>query len=162
MTLGSTDDQGRDMLVEKMAEASGRPVQFAALNYSDQDPQQYKRQLAWVEDAKARGLSIYGQSIAMPIDPRFKLSEFNLFDDMPNWFTALLGTREERIERLGRKETRDGMKKDISEWEETDFHKDWAKLNVLETVNERNYKYDGMSIAEIAKAEGKGPGGHPS
>ena len=30
MTLGSTDDQGRDMLVEKMARASGRPVQFAA------------------------------------------------------------------------------------------------------------------------------------
>lgn len=157
MTLGSTDDQGRDMLVEKMAEASGRPVQFAALNYSDQDPQQYKRQLAWVEDAKARGLSIYGQSIAMPIDPRFKLSEFNLFDDMPNWFTALLGTREERIERLGRKETRDGMKKDIAEWEETDFHKDWTKFNVLETVKERNYKYDGMSIAEIAKSEEKDP-----
>ena len=157
MTLGSTDDEGRDMLVEKMAEASGRPVQFAALNYSDQDPQQYKRQLAWVEDAKARGLSIYGQSIAMPIDPRFKLSEFNLFDDMPNWFTALLGTREERIERLGRKEIRDGMKRDIAEWEETDFHKDWTKFNVLETVNERNYKYDGMSIAEIAKSEGKDP-----
>ena len=157
MTLGSTDDEGRDMLVEKLAKASGRPVQFAALNYSDQDPGLYKKQLAWVEGAKARGLSIYGQSIAMPIDPRFKLSEFNLLDDMPNWFIALLGTREERIERLQRKEIRDGMKRDIAEWEETDFHKDWSKLTVLETVHERNYKYDGMSIAEIAASEGKDP-----
>ena len=157
MTLGSTDDEGRDMLVEKLAQVSGRPVQFAALNYSDQDPGLYRKQLAWVEGAKARGLSIYGQSIAMPIDPRFKLSEFNLLDDMPNWFIALLGTREERIERLNRKEIRDGMKRDIAEWEETDFHKDWSKLTVLETVHERNYKYDGMSIAEIAASEGKDP-----
>ena len=49
------------------------------------------------------------------------------------------------------------MKKDIAEWEETDFHKDWSKFNVLETINERNYKYDGMSIAEIAATEGKDP-----
>ena len=30
------------------------------------------------------------------------------------------------------------MKRDIAEWVETDFHKDWSKLTVLETVHERN------------------------
>ena len=157
MTLGGTDEDGKEPLVEKLARASGRPVQFAALNYTDADPELYKKQLAWVEGAKREGLSIYGQSLCMPINPRLKLSEFNLFDDMPNWMIALLGTKEERIERLRRKEIRDGMKKDIAEWDATDFHKDWTKFKVLETVHERNYKYDGMSIAEIAQQEGKDP-----
>ena len=157
MTLGGADEDGKVPLVEIMARASGRPVQFAALNYTDADPQLYKKQLAWVEGAQREGLSIYGQSICMPIDPRLKLSEWNLFDDMPNWLTALLGTPEERMERLRRKDIRDGMKKDIAEWEATDFHKDWSKFKVLAAVQERNYKYDGMSIAEIAQLEGKDP-----
>ncbi|MEE9247617.1 MAG: amidohydrolase family protein, partial [Dehalococcoidia bacterium] len=156
MTLGQNPD-GIDPIMERLARASGRPVQFTAVAFSNIDPDMYKKQPKWLEKVNKAGLTIYGVTESMSIDPRLKLSEWNLFDDMPNWFIALLGSKEERVERLQRKEIRDGMKKDIAEWDATDFHKDWTKFKVLETVHERNYKYDGMSIAQIAQKEGKDP-----
>ena len=139
MTLGSTDDEGRDMLVEKLAQGQRppRPVCRPELQRPGPGPVQEAAGLGG--GRQGSGLSIYGQSIAMPINPRFKLSEFNLLDDMPNWFIALLGTRKRGSRGFGARRYGTGMKRDIAEWEETDFHKDWSKITVLETVHERNY-----------------------
>jgi N-acyl-D-aspartate/D-glutamate deacylase len=156
-TLGVVDETGADPLIEKMARASGRPVQFAAVVHDQNNPEFYKKQLKWLQNANKAGLSIFGETSCMQIDARFTLAEFNLLDDMPHWLQALLGTPKERMARLRLPETREGMKKDIANWDETDFHKDWTKFTVLETMHERNNKYDGLSIAEIAKMEDKDP-----
>ena len=34
---------------------------------------------------------------------------------------------------------------------------DWKQVQVVEVVHERNLKYEGLSIADIAEAEGKEP-----
>ena len=47
------------------------------------------------------------------------------------------------------------MKRDIIERPHP--RTDWAQVQVIEVAHERNLKYEGLSIADIAAAEGKEP-----
>ena len=47
--------------------------------------------------------------------PSSSLSEYNLFDYMPNWVQPLVGTKEERIAKLSEEGVRVGMKRDVIE-----------------------------------------------
>ena len=91
----------------------------------------------------------------MPVIAEFKLSEYNLFDYMPNWVQPLVGTKEERIAKLSEEGVRVGMKRDVIERPHP--RTDWTQVQVIEVAHERNLKYEGLSIAEIAEAEGKEP-----
>ena len=111
--------------------------------------------LDWLEAARAEGLPAVAQQIAMPIHSEFKLSEYNLFDYMPHWVQPLVGNVEERMVKLGDTETRAAMKRDV---EEIPFIRtDWTKVIVVEVAQERNYKYEGLAIQDIAGMEGKHP-----
>ena len=147
-TIGISDDQAgqRDML-EEMVRMSGRPLHVALGN----DPNSYD----WVEEKRAEGLPIVAQELALPLISEFKLSEYNLFDYMPNWIQPLVGTKEERIAKLSEDGVRVGMKRDIIERPHP--RTDWTQVQVIEVAHERNLKYEGLSIADIAEAEGKEP-----
>ena len=145
-TIGISDDQAgqRDMLAE-MARMSGRPLHVALGN----DPESYN----WLESMRAEGLPVVSQELAVPLISEFKLSEYNLFDYMPNWVQPLVGTREERIAKLSEDGIRIGMTRDIVERPHP--RTDWKQVQVVEVVHDRNLKYEGLSIADIAEAEGK-------
>ena len=74
---------------------------------------------------------------------------------MPHWVQPLVGTKEERIAKLSEDGVRSGMKRDVEERPHP--RTDWNQVKVVVTAQERNFKYEGMSIAEIAQAEGKHP-----
>ena len=145
-TIGISDDQAgqRDML-EEMVRMSGRPLHVALGN----DPNSYD----WVEEKRAEGLPIVAQELALPLISEFKLSEYNLFDYMPNWIQPLVGTKEERIAKLSEDGVRVSMLRDVLE--RPHARTDWKQVQVVEVAHERNLKYEGLSIAEIAEAEGK-------
>ena len=145
-TIGISDDQAgqRDLLAE-MVRMSGRPLHVALGN----DPESYN----WLESMRAEGLPVVSQELAVPLISEFKLSEYNLFDYMPNWVQPLVGTREERIAKLSEDGIRIGMTRDIVERPHP--RTDWKQVQVVEVVHDRNLKYEGLSIADIAEAEGK-------
>ena len=145
-TIGISDDQAgqRDMLAE-MVRMSGRPLHVALGN----DPDSY----TWLESMRNEGLPIVSQELAVPLISEFKLSEYNLFDYMPTWVQPLVGTKEERIAKLSEDGIRVGMQRDIIERPHP--RTDWKQVQVVEVVHERNLKYEGLSIADIAEAEGK-------
>ena len=101
------------------------------------------------------GLPILAQHGSVPTVSEFKLSEYNLFDYMPNWVQPLVGSKEERIAKLSEEGVREGMKRDVLDRPHP--RTDWARLQVVEVALERNLKYEGLSIADIAEAEGKHP-----
>ena len=146
-TIGISDDQAqqRAMLAE-MVRVSGRPLHVAM-----GDAEGYE----WLKEVRAEGLPVVGQQGSVPVVAEFKLSEYNLFDYMPNWVQPLVGTKEERIAKLSEDGIRSGMKRDVEERPHP--RTDWARVKVVQVDQERNYKYEGMSIAEIAQAEGKHP-----
>ena len=144
-TIGISDDraQQRAMLAE-MVRISGRP-----LHVSLGDEEGYE----WLKEVRAEGLPVIAQVGATPGFLEFKLSEYNLFDYMPNWVQPLVGSKEERIAKLSEEGVRPGMKRDVEERPHP--RTDWSLVKVVQVAQERNYKYEGMSIAQIAQAEGK-------
>ena len=146
-TIGISDDrpEQRDMLAE-MVRMSGRPLHVVL-----GDDEGYE----WLKEMRAEGLPILAQQGSVPTIAEFKLSEYNLFDYMPNWVQPLVGTKEERIAKLSEDGIRGGMKQDVLD--RPHARTDWTQVQVVEVALERNLKYEGLSIADIAEAEGKHP-----
>ena len=146
-TIGISDDRKhqREMLAD-MVRISGRPLHVVL-----GDEEGY----GWLNQVRAEGLPVVAQQGSVPTVAEFKLSEYNLFDYMPNWVQPLVGTQEQRIAKLSEEGIRAGMKRDVEERPHP--RTDWSKVVVVETAHERNHKYEGMTIEEIAQTEGKHP-----
>ena len=135
----------QDAMVEMMR-LSGRPF-HAGLVGDDQ--------VAWARSLHDRGLPMMLQAVSMVFRHTFKLEEYNLFDFMPNWVHPLVGSGEERAAKLRDPETRAAMKRDVAEWPDT--RTDWSDLRVMEVAYQRNQRYEGMTIAEVADITNKDP-----
>ena len=146
-TIGISDNraQQRSMLAD-MVRISGRPLHVVL-----GDEEGYE----WLRQVRAEGLPVIAQQGAVPTIAEFKLSEYNLFDYMPHWVQPLVGTQEERIAKLSEEGIRAGMKRDVQERPHP--RTDWSQVKVVEVAHERNYKYEGMTIADIAQMDGKHP-----
>ncbi len=136
----------RELLTELMR-VSGRPLHVLLEQESARDE--------WVHRSRAEGLPLFTQELVMEINAEFQLSEYNLFDTIPSWVDPLVGSIEERTLKLKDPDIREAMKKGAEE--QNLLRTDWTRVTVLETVHERNYKYDGSTISEIAASEGKHP-----
>jgi N-acyl-D-aspartate/D-glutamate deacylase len=151
------DDDFR--FLEKMAETSGRPLLYNAILISDKHPESHKAQLNWVEAANARGVRVFGQAVTARAPVRMTLEDWNLFDSIPAWKDATLGTVEERKAKMSRPELRAEMRADYDAGGmETlnivfgEFHKFIARK-----VHNRDLKlkYEGLSVEQIAEMENK-------
>ena len=151
--LGHTQhelEQQRDMILQVMR-LSGRPLHVPV--------DDGEGALEWFNSARAEGLNLLSQSIEMQVYPQFRLSEYNLFDYLPNWVQPLVGNVEDRLGKLKDPVVRAAMKRDVEESKDP-VHLarfDWSLMNVLEVAYERNYKYEGKTIEDIARMEGKQP-----
>jgi N-acyl-D-aspartate/D-glutamate deacylase len=94
------------------------------------------------------------------------LGEYNLYDIMPNWVQPLIGSREERIVKLKDSVNRAAMKQDVDDiWGRRRlssvtpelYRTDWSRVRVFSVAYDRNQKYDGVTIKELAEATGKHP-----
>lgn len=153
----SVDEDFR--FLEKMADISGRPLLYNAIIVSDRHPESHKAQLNWVEAANSRGVRVFGQAVTARAPVRMTLEDWNLFDSIPSWKDATLGTVEERKAKMSRPELRAEMRADYDAGGmETlnivfgEFHKFIAR-KVRNT--DLKLKYEGMSVTQIAEKEGK-------
>ena len=132
--------------LEDMMRVSGRP---AHADLGDDAG------LAWFDKVHDDGLVMLLQQVCLPLDAEFKLAEYNLFDYMPSWRQPLIGTAEERAVKLRKAETRAAMKRDVEE--NPHNRTNWERLVVLEASSEVNRKYEGKSVGQIARDQGKHP-----
>ena len=141
------EHKAQHSLLTRMMRASGRPL-HVVLGRADVDRD-------WASRAQAEGLPLLIQSNCMKFDNEFKLSEYNLFDIMPNWVQPLVGTAQERAAKLRDPATRAAMKGDMGTI--ADSRSDFNKIRVLEAAHDRNRRFDGMSMIQLAEATGKEP-----
>ena len=153
--LGHSEDSLNDQrkLLAEMARISGRPLHLDGGNAAGSE---------WFDSVRAEGLPVILQEVCMSVEAEFTLAEYNLFDYMPHWVNPLVGTPEERAAKLRDPDVRAGMKEDLlqrpsSQVAMSDDRTDWTKFKVLQVAQPRNYKYEGMSIAQIADLENKHP-----
>ena len=145
-TIGISDkhDEQHALLTEMMVR-SGRPLHVAV---GDEDDG-----YAWAEAARAEGLPVAIQQTSMDIEAEFTLAEYNMFDYMPNWIQPLVGTPQERAAKLRDPNLRAAMKQDVVN--RPHARTNWEMMKVAQATQERNLQYEGMTVAEIAKQQGK-------
>ena len=149
MTLGfglTTDEHtaGWD-LMKQMVTISGRPFHLLDVAGNHYD---------YVNSCRAEGLPVLIQGSAALGGQQYKLAEYNMYDYMPSWIQPLLGSPEERAAKL-RVADRDAMKADVEKWPL--FKTDWSIVKVLEVVHERNHKYEGLTVNQVAELMGVHP-----
>ena len=136
----------QEALLTEIMKRSGRPLHVVL---GDLDG------FKWVEACHAEGLPVMVQVQAVGNDAEFKLDEYNLFDYMPNWVQPLVGTRDERAAKLRDPANRVAMKADLEKFPSS--RTQWDIVKILEVAHERNYKYEGGSIQQVAESTGKHP-----
>ena len=146
---GLTLDERKSVrnLVAQTMRISRRPFHLLDVQMGE-DPE-------WEQSCRAEGLPLFNQKICIPSGVQMKLSEYNMYDFMPAWVEPLVGNPEERSAKLRDPEARAAMKRDVETWPH--FRTNWSTLKVLQVAFERNHRYEGMTINQLAEATGKEP-----
>ena len=148
--FGLTSEQHEALrgLMKRMMRVSGRPLN---LNIDEGED------LTWMQSCRAEGLPLVLQRLSFLPSVQFKLSEFNLYDYMPNWVQPLVGSPEERAAKLRDPSIRAAMKRDVEEAVYRSPQTSWTSMRVMEVAHERNHKYEGRTIQELAQMTGEDP-----
>jgi N-acyl-D-amino-acid deacylase len=158
---------GLDFLLE-LAKTSGRPVNWNAIVYDANNPNGWRRQLEWTEKAY-REAPVLPVDICLPIEREFTLETIGLFDQLPAWNEATVGTLAERKAKLSDPARRPALQQDMDkgrrlvlgqtsdgEQGQVGMFK-WDATYVDDVELEKNKHLKGRTIAEIAKEQGKHP-----
>ena len=145
--------------LEKMTKTSGQPLLYNAILISDKHPESHKAQLDWVNAANERGARVFGQAVTARAPVRMTLEDWNLFDSVPAWKEATIGTVEERKAKLSKPELRAEMRADYDGggMETLDVIFGEFRNFIARKIHDRDLKlkYEGMSVQQIADAESK-------
>ena len=151
------DREEQHALLAKLLQVSGRPMQLIIGGPESR---------GWMEEMWSRGHSVLEQVQVTMGEQTFTLAEFNMFDIMPNWVQPLVGDPEERIAKLQAPGVREAMKEDterlIRDRERLSvspelYRTDWSRMRVTHVADERNYKYEGLTVTQVGEAMGKHP-----
>ncbi len=116
ITQGSEPRLGDNLaVVERLAEASGRPVLYNVVHALNDHPDVHRRYATWLADCHRRGLRIYGQGVTVRQPFHVTLADWNLFDMARTWNRALQGSREEKLGKLRDPEVRRAMAREADE-----------------------------------------------
>jgi N-acyl-D-aspartate/D-glutamate deacylase len=102
-------------VVERLAQAAGRPVLFNVVQALNDYPDLHRRYVAWLADCHRRGIPVYGQGVSVRQPFHVSLEAWNLYDMAPSWNRALQGTREQKTANLRDADTRRAMVREVDE-----------------------------------------------
>jgi N-acyl-D-aspartate/D-glutamate deacylase len=155
-TLGIDDDF---RFLEQLASESGRPLLYNAVLISDKHPESHRAQLNWLREANAKGLRIFGQAVTARAPVRMTLEDWNLFDSVPAWREATLGSTEERKMKLRSPAIRQTMREEYDKGGMETLALIFGELPkwIARKVHRTDLKdkYEGLSIEQISERENK-------
>ncbi len=158
---------GMDFLLE-LAKTSGRPVNWNAVIYDPTSPNTWREQLEWTEKANKEA-PVFAVNICMPIEFEFTLETMGLFDQLPAWNEATVGTLEERRMKLGDPGRRAALKADMEaaptvmpgtspDGEQGQLRMfRWDETFIDDVHLEKNKSLKGRTVGEVAREQGKHP-----
>lgn len=166
-TMGrSLQKLGHEFLLE-LAKTSGRPLNWNAIVYDLTHPDNWRNELAWAEKAYKEAV-VLPVNICVPVEFEFTLETIGLFDNLPAWNEATVGTREERKAKLADPGRRAKLRADMDrarsvlparadgEAGQVAMFR-WNETFVDDPHLEKNRPLKGRTIAEIAQEQGKHP-----
>jgi N-acyl-D-aspartate/D-glutamate deacylase len=155
-----------DFLLE-LAKTSGRPVNWNAIAYDPTNPTQWRRQLDWNEKAYREAV-VLPVDICLPIEFELTFETVGLFDQLPAWNEATIGTLEERKAKLADPARRPKLRADMERARITGRRQDdgeagqvsmfrWNETFIHEVCLDKNKVLQGKTVAELAQELNKHP-----
>ncbi len=141
--------------IEELGElslGSGIFCTIAPIIYSPAAPELYKRNLAKLDEQRARGAKVFGQSMPRSFNINIRLSETSfLLYGVRSWNAIMELPLPKRIAAFADREARPAL---VSDAEKRILPLLRAAI-VGEAYSDSNRKYQGARLADIAQAEGK-------
>ena len=167
-TMGrALQNLGHDFLIE-LAQTSGRPLNWNAVIFDPTHPDSWRKELAWAEKAYKQA-TVLPVNICLPVEFEFTLESIGLFDNLPAWNEATVGTLEERKVKLADPARRPKLRADMDRARSVLPAREgdgeagqismfrWNETIVDDIHLEKNKSLKGRTIADIAKELGKHP-----
>ncbi|MGE0862065.1 MAG: amidohydrolase family protein [Gammaproteobacteria bacterium] len=150
--LGVVEDDGYELL-ELLVEASARPVTFIAMFDRDDIPEAVRDSLRKCAPLIARGLR--PQTSPLPLTRECNMRNPFVFAAFPSWRRVFLDQSKDAQRAVyADRAFRDAFREDLKK---PQTFGNWTRVRVHEMQNPALKGYEGRSVDEIARAEGKDP-----
>ena len=157
MTL-NTGDVAKDWAhYEELAQVSGRPLLYNAVQCNNDKPNRHRRQLAWLEECRKRGSRVLCQAVTVGTFTIFTFEDWNLFDDSDAWADATCGTLEEKLQKLADPARRPGLIDGVKTIERGQQVSCFRDIVVMKTIDPDLHRYIDKTLGEIADDRGYHP-----
>ena len=144
--------------LESLAAQSGRPVMVAALLHNSTNPQAVFDDLDAIAAANTRGHRLLGQVSCCPLTMDFTLASPYPVEGLRSWQPALALSGEALKQLLADPSFRDGVRAELAAPTTFRlFNNEWDKVQVVEVALPEHARFEQMSVADIARAEGRDP-----
>ncbi|MCH2172936.1 amidohydrolase family protein [Myxococcota bacterium] len=153
VTLVMRDRKDSFDLEERIATASGRPLLHNVILVYAGNERWHQDEIAWLASCRERGVPIYGQAVTNCSGFWYEFSDWNLFDEIPQWAEATTGTHEEKLRKLADPDRRQGLRD----------HQPYVvtvpipEHVITETRLEQNASFKGKTVGEAAQMLGVHP-----
>jgi len=157
---GGVDQELKDGMMARLAEATGRMVVYNSLSQTVRSPDKWKQHMARVDETVAKGIRAYPMCSPNRVTQDFTMRNCQVFRGLPTWHPILLASDEEKLRAYADPAVRDKLHEEAVAHsvpvQAVGFSKTWWDYMWLnEPVLEKNRPLQFKSIGEIAKMQGK-------
>jgi N-acyl-D-amino-acid deacylase len=158
---GGVDQELKDGMVSRIAEATGRTVVYNALSQTVRTPDKWKQHMARVDETVAQGIRAYPMCSPNRVTQDFTMHNCQVFRGLPTWHPILISSDEEKMRAYADPAVRDKLHAEAVERSvpvpgAIGFSRTWWDyMWVNEPALEKNRHLQFKSIGEIAKMQGK-------
>jgi len=146
--------------MSRLSEATGRTVVYNNLGQSMRRPDQWQKHMAQVDATTAKGIRAYPMCTPNRITDYFTMRNTQQFRGLPVWHPICLSSPEAMLKAYADPEVRKKLHAEAVEFKggpAIGLCSTWWDYMVLQTaVLSKNKQYEGKTLGQIAKAQGKG------
>ena len=158
---GGVDQELKDGMIARIAEATGRTVVYNSLSQTVRSPDKWKQHMARVDETVAQGIRAYPMCSPNRVTQDFTMHNCQVFRGLPTWHPILISSDEEKMRAYADPAVRDklhaeAVERSVPTTGAIGFSKTWWDyMWVNEPALEKNKHLQFKSIGEIAKMQGK-------
>jgi len=148
-------------LMSRLSEATGRTVVYNNLGQSMRRPDEWKQQMARIDETVRAGIRAFPMCTPNRITDYFTMRNCQQFRGLPTWHPILLAADEDKLRAYSDPAIRKKLHAEAVEWKvETPppgiCRSWWDYMTVATPVLAKNQSLKGKTVGQIAKEQGKG------
>ncbi|NOT54212.1 MAG: amidohydrolase family protein, partial [Deltaproteobacteria bacterium] len=142
--------------MKRLSQESGRPVVWNLLTQTWDSPNHWRKVLDWTAEAFREGARVHPLSLCERFDITFTMRGA-VFEDLPAWKSAIVGSRSQKIANLSNPEIRAAMQRDLDDPAPKVFSKRMQDVFVSIVRLDEHKALVGKNMVELGQMWNKTP-----